>query len=112
MKAPRLILSLRLSQCCGSKAILVRSREGNFVSQGCLSCGNPEYVSEIHIPDLDCESCKLPQGCITVTVINKNYVYKCEGCRKEWELGAILPDWSDLFPYCGLAAPGDPGFPR
>ena len=112
MIAPRLILSLRWSDCCGSKMILVRSRDGGFVSQNCLKCGKESYhLHEKDIPDLDCAGCKgTPAGSVIIEIVNKNYVYKCERCRRQWVLAEILPHWQDLFPYCGLGAPGDASF--
>jgi hypothetical protein len=49
---------------------------------------------------------------VMVKIIDKNYVYECERCRKRWVLAELLPHWSELFPYCGLAAPGDGHFER
>src|SRR5580693_4010752 len=113
MKAPRLILSLHRSDCCESRMILIRSREGGFVSQNCLRCGKAYRVQDREIPDLDCDSCKWsPKGSVMVKIIDKNYVYECERCRKRWVLAELLPHWSELFPYCGLAAPGDGHFER
>jgi len=112
MKAPRLILSLHRSNCCESRMILVRSREKGFISQNCLRCGMSYHVIEQEIPDFDCESCwRAPRNSVSVRIVDKNYVYRCERCRKQWLLAEIIPHWSELFPYCGLAAPGDGCFP-
>ena len=109
MKAPRLIYSNAPSRCCKSKAVLVCSRQGGFVSRNCLKCGKPDYVVPAHLPDLQCERC---DGPLKIEIIEKNYVYWCEPCDVGWPLATYLPDWSDLFPYCELAAPGDPEFWR
>ena len=57
MKALRFLYSEGLSDCCNSRMLLVRSREGGFVSRNCLRCGKPDYVGQHHLPDLDCDFC-------------------------------------------------------
>jgi hypothetical protein len=74
-----------------------------------MACGKSERVTELQIPDLECDFCNLGKT-ITTTVIDKNYYYRCERCKREWKIAAILPHWSEVFPFCGLAAPGDAGF--
>ena len=77
-----------------------------MVSQNCLKCGKADTAKEGCIPDLECEHCNGP---VTATKgKNGNYWYKCEHCFRKWEVAAILPDWSELFGYSGLAMPGDP----
>jgi hypothetical protein len=59
--APRLIVALKGSRCCGAPSLLVRSRAGGFVAQDCLSCGKTsDYVNTMDIPDLDCDGCPRP----------------------------------------------------
>ena len=108
-----LILALTSSTCCGAKELLVRSRNGGFVSRDCLACGmRADYVRPTLIPDLDCIGCLKFNRPSTVEPVIKelNYWYRCTGCGREWELAAIVPDWSEAFQYSGLLAPGDPGF--
>lgn len=105
MKANRFLLSSTLSKCCGYKAILVKSREGGFVSQDCLKCGTSHHVRKSELPELECEYCdtvlekKQHQG--------KGYTYRCDNCDQEWHLASNLPHWSELFEYSGLSADGD-----
>lgn len=108
----RLILSVTLSTCCDADALLVVSRDGGFVSRDCLKCGKSSYLKKDEIPDLDCESCRnfKRTGTVEPVLKERNYWYRCTGCRREWGLAAILPHWSEGFGYCGLAAPGDPGW--
>ncbi len=104
MKAPRFLLAIALSKCCESRSLLVRSREGGFVTRNCLKCGKPDYVSPAQLPTLECERCN---GSLRVETRDDNYVYSCEQCDAHWVLAEALPPWSDLFSYCGLVAPGD-----
>jgi len=111
----RLILSLSRSTCCVAEELLVRSRSGSFVARDCLACGaRADYAHLEQIPDLDCEGCAAHRRTGTAVPIMKhnNYWYRCEGCRREWEIGSIVPEWSDAFQYSGLAAPGDPNVIR
>jgi hypothetical protein len=106
MRAPRFIYSNCVSECCGTKALLVRSRGGGFVSRNCLRCGkSAAYVGQNDLPDLECECCGTHLG--VQIGRDKNYWYKCGKCGRKWELASVLPHWSELFQYCGLAAPGD-----
>ena len=111
----RLILSLTNSKCCRAKELLVRSRDGGFVSRDCLNCGaRATYVRPSQIPDLDCEGClgfNRP-GTVEPVVKEQNYWYRCTVCGREWQIADIVPAWSDAFEYSGLAAPGDPDFIR
>jgi hypothetical protein len=108
MKTARLIYGVTPSRCCNAKTVLVRSRAGGFVTRNCLQCGRPGYLNIGQFSELECEWC---DSTLHVRVNgNNNYSFKCGGCGKEWDLPTMLPDWSELFPYHGLAAPGDPGF--
>ena len=111
----RFIVLLTRSKCCDHPELLVRSRDGGFVTRDCLNCGRKaNYVHRNQIPDLDCELCRRTGRLRTVEPIlkNRNYWYRCEGCRREWEIAEIVPIWSDAFEYSGIAAPGDPAFTR
>jgi len=75
MKAPRLIFADGLSTCCHAKALLVRSREGGFVSRNCLKCKKASVrVRLTELPDIDCDFCGIRLG----QLINGegNYAYK------------------------------------
>jgi hypothetical protein len=111
MKAPRFLYSVGLSSCCNSKALLVRSRAGGFVSRNCLKCGKESaYVRQNQLPDLECEFCGT--NLATTKLDEENYFYKCGKCGRSWKLADYLPHWSEVSSYCGLAAPGDPGYSR
>ncbi len=72
-----------------------------------MKCGKPDYVGMNHLPDLKCERCG---GSLRVQVRQKNYVYICSKCQAQWLIADSVPSWSELFPYWGLAAPGDSGY--
>lgn len=107
MRSPRFLYSKTNSQCCRHSALLVRSRAGGFISRNCLKCGAPSYVTPSDLPDLRCDH----SGRVldVKKVDGTNYFYVCDQCEKHWQLGSVLPDWSELFAYSGLAAHGDPG---
>lgn len=105
-----IIVSLSRSRCCGAFSLLVGSRQGGFISQDCLQCGNRSaHVGSMDIPDLDCDDCQAA-GVIVVRVLYDDYWYECTSCRNRWRLFDILPFWSELFEYSGLGAPGDPSY--
>lgn len=108
----RIIVAVQSSRCCHAPSLLVLSRPGGFIAQDCLQCGRrSDYVREADIPDLDCEGCPRPRT-IEPAIIDRNYWYVCTGCRREWKIAEIVPIWSEMFEYSGLAAPGDIGFRR
>lgn len=107
MKTLRFIYSNGLSDCHKTKALLVRSREGGFVTRNCLRCGKPGYVGPHHLPNLECEFCGGP---LVVKLLDKNYCYICGKCDRQWELPSLLPHWTELFQYSGLLAPGEGSF--
>jgi DNA-directed RNA polymerase subunit M/transcription elongation factor TFIIS len=105
MKAPRFLYSTALSECHQSKSLLVRSRDGGFVSRNCLRCGKPSYVSVHQLPELCCDFCDAPL--VVRKIDGTNYFYVCDHCGQQWQLSEFLPHWSELFSYCGLFAEGD-----
>ena len=110
-----LILALTRSRCCGDHELLVRSRDGGFVTRACLNCGSrADYITLNQIPDLDCQGClKFKRPCTVEALLkDRNYWYRCTGCGREWEIADMVPAWSEAFEYAGLAAPGDPAFLR
>src|SRR6267142_4025411 len=105
MKTKRFLYSSGLSGCCDHNALLVRSRAGGMVSRNCLKCGNSDYVNAKQLPELSCEFCN---GQLAVRKSDgTNFHYVCDSCNRRWLLAAMLPDWSELFEYSGLAAHGD-----
>jgi hypothetical protein len=109
MKTKRFIYSSAPSNCCGDKALLVQSRDGGLISRDCLKCGRSDYVRPDQMPELNCEFC---DAVLHVTKADGvNYHYVCDSCNRRWHLGSILPAWSELFKYSGLAAHGD-GLPH
>jgi len=105
MKASRFLYSIGETECCNSRALLVRSREGGFVSRNCLKCGKSAYVRQEQLPTLDCDYCGTRLE--TKRDAYQNYVYYCGKCKHPWKLADNLPHWSELFSYCGLAASGE-----
>jgi DNA-directed RNA polymerase subunit RPC12/RpoP len=105
MRSKRFLCSSARSTCCGHAALLVRSRAGGFVSRNCLKCGKPDYVSVGQLPELSCDFCNSTLQIRKLDGVNYHYV--CDSCGRRWQLASVLPDWSELFEYSGLAAHGD-----
>lgn len=87
------------SSCHGATRIIVQSREGGFVSQNCIVCGDPKYVAARDVPDMRCGRCKTA---LEHVLVAKNYGYRCPSCGNRWELWRLVPFWHELFPYHGL----------
>ncbi|MGB8990510.1 MAG: hypothetical protein WCD80_00485 [Desulfobaccales bacterium] len=105
MRSKRFLYSKKPSKCCSYKALLVQSREGGFISQNCLQCGKPDYVSPENLPDLLCDFC---ESDLSVEKLdNKNYFYACNKCKRNWKIADILRHWAELFEKSGLAAYGE-----
>jgi len=105
MKATRFLYSSSSSPCCSYKTLLVKSRAGGFVSRNCLKCGKSYYVNVAQLPELVCDFC---EGRLNVRKSDgTNYHYECDSCNRRWLLASVLPDWTELFEYSGLAAHGD-----
>ena len=101
----RTLYSTQSSVCCGAPMQLVQSRRGGFVSRNCVTCGEPDEVTLSQLPRISCEICKselqVKKGA------RSNYQCVCKNCQRAWLLGDLVPHWSELFPYWGLAAHGD-----
>lgn len=105
MRAARFLYGTDISKCCKAKTLLVKSRDGGFISQNCLRCGRSGYIAQERLPELNCDFCG---GRLHVKKLDgSDYHYVCGGCNRAWKLAENLPDWSELFSYCGLAAYGD-----
>jgi uncharacterized C2H2 Zn-finger protein len=105
----KVLISTDPSPCCGAEAQIVRSRDGGFISRGCLNCGKSNYVNEGQIPKLPCDHCNVPMQIRKLD--GTNYFYECPKCRQNHMIADIVPAWCEEFRYSGLAAHGDPGLP-
>ena len=105
MNTKRFLYSSALSSCCNYKSLLVQSRAGGLISRNCLKCGKPDYVKVQQLPELECDFCD--EELYVRKADGSNYHYVCDSCDLQWKLGSVLPDWSELFEYSGLAAHGD-----
>jgi ssDNA-binding Zn-finger/Zn-ribbon topoisomerase 1 len=84
-----------VSPCHKADSIIVRSREGGFVTQNCVVCGKSRPLSRKEVPDLPCRRC----GGKTSQVTNryKNYAYSCSTCADAFELAALVPWYAEIF---------------
>ena len=93
------------SWCCKARSIIVRSREGGFVTQNCESCGKPRKLSLTELPSLLCGKCgtRLTAGVSYET----NYTYSCTDCERRWAVADLVPCWDELFDYHGFGLDTD-----
>lgn len=105
MRSKRFLYAAVESRCCRAKTLLVRSRQGGFVSRNCLKCGKPDYVNEQQLPSLHCDYCS--RAMVVRKVDGQNYFYVCDNCNRNWQLSEVLPHWDELFEYSGLAVDSD-----
>lgn len=117
LKAPagKMILFGSTSYCfkCRrtSRKVIVRSRNGGFVSQDCELCGGSRYLPERDLPGLDCR--RYARALETFRDGYSNYAYRCPHCRIQVLLADVVPSWQDLrFDYDGLAVESDFARPR
>lgn len=94
-----------ISYCHQSPSLIVRSREGGFVTQNCLVCGTPRTLSVSELPELLCGKCEKPLFRFINTF--KNYAYACVICGTSFELAAIVPSWEERFDYDGFGLDSD-----
>ena len=92
------------SKCCRARSIIVKSRDGGFISQNCEECGKPRKITKAELPHLSCVECDQP---LSKMVIGKNYHYCCNECEGTWEVSEIVFEWNDLFDYHGLGLDTD-----
>jgi hypothetical protein len=90
------------SRCCASIMILVRSRQGGFVSKNCWQCGKSYHVGIRELPDLVGDCCRT--ALVVKYLDGKNYFYVCGRCNRSRLLAELLPPWHKYFRDCGLYA--------
>jgi hypothetical protein len=108
MPSPLILLGSP-SRCHRVDSIIVRSRDGGFVTQNCSECGKPRALRETELPDLICGACEadLEKG----RSPSANYQYSCGECGLRWLLAFLVPAWDDLFEYHGYAIPETSDWP-
>jgi RNase P subunit RPR2 len=94
-----------LSYCCKAPQMIVQSRSGGFVSQNCEKCGKSSYISQNELPDLFCKKCSVPL--VTGLNIQKNYIYRCPICDREFLVWDLVPNWKEYFEEYGLGLGSD-----
>lgn len=101
----KLLIHGTISQCCNRPSLIVRSRDGGFVTQNCEKCGKPRKIGLAELPPLICSKC----GKHLTPFINveKNYAYTCPCCGTQWKLCNLVPDWSENFTEWGLGLETD-----
>lgn len=104
---PLILYGEKKSKCCKVPTILVRSREGGFVTQNCSKCQKPYPIRLQELPTLYCGECK---GKLEAYQ-EQNYFYRCINCGFSWELSSIIPYWNEEFDkWIGYGLPSDPNF--
>lgn len=79
-----------------------------MIGRVCLKCRvESDHVTLDELPELQCDFCGELLQVRQDMEMHRNYHYVCPGCKRDWKLATLLPHWSELFPYCGLAADQD-----
>ena len=100
MKDDLFLKSKTLSRCCRKTSIIVRSRDGGFVTQNCIECEKPYSISISELPDLKCDYCGTN---LSISFEDgKNYFYRCNKCNQFWKLADRVPHWSEHFKEHGF----------
>ena len=94
-----------ISYCHQRPSLIVRSREGGFVTQNCLECGKPRTLAFSELPELLCGECE--DDLIPFKNNHGNYAYQCSKCGTSFELASIVPPWDEHFPYAGFGVDSD-----
>jgi len=90
-----------ISNCCQSPSLIVKSREGGFVTQNCLKCEKPRGLPFNQQPDLECGACG--KTLEKFKDFSGNYAYRCNQGGNDFLLADIVPHWSERFDYHGYA---------
>src|ERR1043166_3003788 len=93
-------------RCQGVPSLIVRSREGGFVTQNCVHTGRPRAIHLQELPDIQCAQCHALMEAFTSPETN-NYAYRCPKCHRSVELPDIDPHWSERFEYFGYGLDSD-----
>jgi len=78
-----------------------------MVGRVCLKCLKSDHVRDYELPELQCDWCGELLRVSQEIGRHRDYWYFCPQCNRKWKLALLLPFWSELFPYCGLAADQD-----
>lgn len=93
------------SYCHQRPSLIVRSREGGFVTQNCVECGRPRALPFSELPGLQCALCK--KDLRPYIDEDNNYAYQCPKCEETWVLADLVPKWDERFDYHGFGIDTD-----
>ncbi len=82
------------SLCHNASVVIVKSKNGEYVTQNCTKCGNADPLDISGVPTFYCPVCNKPVERVKRT----KSLYDCRHCKIKWELATIVPDWKELFP--------------
>jgi hypothetical protein len=74
--------------------VIVKSKNGSYVTQNCSQCGTAEPVDVETLPTIYCILCNKPVERVKRT----KSVFECRHCKIKWEFATLVPDWKELFP--------------
>lgn len=101
----KIILGPSKSYCHDAPTMIVKSRDGGFVTQDCVECGTPRALSFSELPEIKCEKCG--RVLITGRDERKNYIYQCNNCHRNILLWDMVPHWSEYFEDHGFGLDTD-----
>jgi len=93
------------SSCHKSPSLIVLSRKSGFLTQNCLTCGEPRFLPERDLPHFQCGTCELELKAFRN--VAKNYALKCPQGHEEFELASLVPYWAERFNYHGFGLDSD-----
>ena len=93
------------SPCCGGPQLIVRSRDGGFITQNCETCERPHLINAVEIPAVECEPCSKPMEICTDGY--GTYQFRCPNCKKRTYVYELVPWWHERFKYYGVATPNE-----
>jgi hypothetical protein len=94
-----LVIVPKLSYCHQAPQLLVRSKEGGFITKNCLICNVPRHVLLCELPRRLCQKCGTP---MRNAYIGKNYCCRCLFCGFEFEWWTCLPWYFEIKHILGV----------
>lgn len=82
------------SPCHNAGMVIVKNKNGPYVSQNCSECGEQQPLDIESLPTFYCPVCDKPVERVKRT----KSMYDCPRCKIKWEWTTIVPAWQELYP--------------
>lgn len=87
----------RISRCHSTWLVVVRSKDGGYVTANCNKCGKQDTVRREDFDNIrykcPCPVCQVP---MKPTMLEMNYCYKCDLCDLFVWLADLVPDYQQF----------------